>query len=514
MRIKQLKEGYKVLPAINKERYPEIKGLEGPFRTLNGGVVYYDPKEGSYYDKDRDVYLSYNEFRQMDTDYNGMKDERDEVKEAQIDKMKFVSKGFSNRKEAERQNDQLVGSGKASQKSYVYKHKDNKFYVVDMKDERDEEVELDEISSDLAKRYTKNAEIDRDNTDHILQRDGSRNDWETNQKLHKRNSKRAKGIKRAKKAAELGEALTLDYSRYVRSHGKKPRDTHGGGIWMFTTTDMGEPTEDDMFEFQGSFADAKKAAAKWARSQGAYRFFVMEDNFKKKETELAEAPKSILDDPALQARIARSKEDVAKRKPAMDKALKSIEMTFGPERKAVTDQIGAMTRAADMMTSERWADRALSVVERYGINSKEQLAQEIRIMIDNERELEGHEYIVGADRNVKQLQAALEKLSGLEEGIFNHKDNVIISVMDKNGKPVDRLTARAASSKYRVPVSQILGQTRTQDFAQIGDHYFGVAPVQESSEDPCWDDYKQIGTKKKNGKEVPNCVPKNNKREK
>jgi hypothetical protein len=27
-------------------------------------------------------------------------------------------------------------------------------------------------------------------------------------------------------------------------------------------------------------------------------------------------------------------------------------------------------------------------------------------------------------------------------------------------------------------------------------------------EDPCWDDYKMIGTKMKNGKEVPNCVPK------
>lgn len=32
--------------------------------------------------------------------------------------------------------------------------------------------------------------------------------------------------------------------------------------------------------------------------------------------------------------------------------------------------------------------------------------------------------------------------------------------------------------------------------------------VAESSKDPCWKNYKQIGTKKKNGKEVPNCVPK------
>ena len=26
-------------------------------------------------------------------------------------------------------------------------------------------------------------------------------------------------------------------------------------------------------------------------------------------------------------------------------------------------------------------------------------------------------------------------------------------------------------------------------------------------EDPCWDDYKMIGTKNKGGKQVPNCVP-------
>ena len=78
----EINEGYKVLPPIDKDKYGEIEGLEGPFRTLNGHVVYYDPKEGSYYDKDKDMYISYDEFRQMDNDYSGMKDERDEVKEA------------------------------------------------------------------------------------------------------------------------------------------------------------------------------------------------------------------------------------------------------------------------------------------------------------------------------------------------------------------------------------------------------------------------------------------------
>jgi hypothetical protein len=38
---------------------------------------------------------------------------------------------------------------------------------------------------------------------------------------------------------------------------------------------------------------------------------------------------------------------------------------------------------------------------------------------------------------------------------------------------------------------------------------YGIKPGKDVSEDedPCWDNYKQVGMKKKNGKEVPNCVP-------
>lgn len=34
--------------------------------------------------------------------------------------------------------------------------------------------------------------------------------------------------------------------------------------------------------------------------------------------------------------------------------------------------------------------------------------------------------------------------------------------------------------------------------------------AKKKSEDPCWKGYKQVGMKKKNGKEVPNCVPEEN----
>lgn len=61
-------EGYKILPPIDKERYQEREGLEGPFRARNGKVVYYDPVEGKYYDPDSDFYISFEEWEEMDRD--------------------------------------------------------------------------------------------------------------------------------------------------------------------------------------------------------------------------------------------------------------------------------------------------------------------------------------------------------------------------------------------------------------------------------------------------------------
>ena len=35
--------------------------------TLSGKVVYYDPKEGKYYDRDSDIYLDYDEWKKYDS---------------------------------------------------------------------------------------------------------------------------------------------------------------------------------------------------------------------------------------------------------------------------------------------------------------------------------------------------------------------------------------------------------------------------------------------------------------
>jgi len=42
---------------VDPEEYPERKGLEGPFRFKNGQVLYYDAKEGSYYDSKKDHFV-------------------------------------------------------------------------------------------------------------------------------------------------------------------------------------------------------------------------------------------------------------------------------------------------------------------------------------------------------------------------------------------------------------------------------------------------------------------------
>lgn len=65
MREKPVAEGYRVVPDIDRERYTERPGLEGPFHTKSGKVVYYDKQEGKYYDPNSDFYISHEDWQAM-----------------------------------------------------------------------------------------------------------------------------------------------------------------------------------------------------------------------------------------------------------------------------------------------------------------------------------------------------------------------------------------------------------------------------------------------------------------
>lgn len=60
--------GYKVLDTVDmmRTKYGPRPGLEGPF-NFSGRVLYYDPKEGSYYDPTTDFYVEQSEMDLLNT---------------------------------------------------------------------------------------------------------------------------------------------------------------------------------------------------------------------------------------------------------------------------------------------------------------------------------------------------------------------------------------------------------------------------------------------------------------
>ena len=66
--IAKIKTQQHKLPPINRTKYGKRGGLEGPFMTKSGQVVYYDHKKGQYLDPDKDMYLSYDDWKKLSED--------------------------------------------------------------------------------------------------------------------------------------------------------------------------------------------------------------------------------------------------------------------------------------------------------------------------------------------------------------------------------------------------------------------------------------------------------------
>ena len=81
---------------------------------------------------------------------------------------------------------------------------------------------------------------------------------------------------RMRESYDLDEAVEVSHDRYMRSHGKKAKDSGFSTDWMFTHKQYGTPSKDEMMTHRGSFKDAKKAAQKWAAEKGKYSVYVME----------------------------------------------------------------------------------------------------------------------------------------------------------------------------------------------------------------------------------------------
>jgi hypothetical protein len=228
-----------VVPSIDRERYTDMsdQGLEGPFRMKNGQVLYYDPKEGKYYNRDTDMYVDYDDYRKMDeqnskTGY-GKPDRPDYVVKAS-DKPKTVKPNTGGSSKHPYQS-KLVGESQWGQPKDVLAQvlqtleKEVEWPLTDVMDPQEVKQLLSPLMQAVSQKLNSLDEADVGNTD------------------------------------------------YQFTHGRMPK---GHGSWFFVAhrggVDFSKDVEgEDYIQLhQMSYGDAKKAAVKWAKSKGLSQIFV------------------------------------------------------------------------------------------------------------------------------------------------------------------------------------------------------------------------------------------------
>ena len=93
------------------------------------------------------------------------------------------------------------------------------------------------------------------------------------------------------------------------------------------------------------------------------------------------------------------------------------------------------------------------------------------------------------------------KITKAAEGLGNVYHNLDYKMnFEKKNEPSDMEVEMPFESAYKGSLARHLTKNLQEKSKE--------KEVDEADSDPCWKNYKMVGTKKKNGKEVPNCVPK------
>ena len=168
-------------------------------------------------------------------------------------------------------------------------------------------------------------------------------------------------------ALELGEAVEVRHDRYMRSHGKKARDSGGGSSsWMFTHKPMGDvdvKNKEEVHTAQGKFSDAKKSAQQWGKQHGHSAVYVLES------VELDEAIQNMSD--------ARLKFHAIKDIPHGSYTKKEIsaehdrrKKTMGAEYASVKPALNEEVEQIDEISDEKKKEYIRAVADKGGILRK------------------------------------------------------------------------------------------------------------------------------------------------
>ena len=184
-----------------------------------------------------------------------------------------------------------------------------------------------------------------------------------------------------------------------------------------------------------------------------------------------------------------------------DKKEDEVEEELGPENEWGTDELTNKEKAVTPgQTNEGYSDEMTPAQEKQ-YNSLKSASYEY-----DDTDSEGNIIMirwkhVGDSRSPLNSKSIDKngKVIDLKEGIEEAKKD---KVDDNNGYGYDSYTAQkwCKSGKYTM---------QPMSFKSKGPKRWVLVPKDknESLEDACWSGYKAIGTKEKDGKTVPNCVP-------
>lgn len=267
-----------VTPGFDHERYTDMsdQGLEGPFRMKNGQVLYYDPREGKYYNRDTDMYVDYDDYRAMD-EQSAAEADLNEISDKTV--LSYSKKAFGDYVNATSSKDY-----DGSHKTDAHRRADKRSKGMKMADKRGAQELRRKEAEDFAKlsHDERQAYYKKNYGEGVDHREMDENDQRPGYVV--KATDKPKKIKPSKggesphpyRGKLVGEA-EVDRGDYEWTHGRKPS---GKGSWFFVAhkggINFGKHVEgEDYIQLnQMSYSDAKKAAVKWAKSKGHTQLFV------------------------------------------------------------------------------------------------------------------------------------------------------------------------------------------------------------------------------------------------
>ena len=453
MRLNNLQEGWSELPAINREKYQERDGLEGPIMTRSGKVVYYDPKAGSYYDPDTDMYISYDDWRMLDGEGMHMIDMEEgwmDTAKAVASKVGSAVKNFVTPgavKKARQSNStsskgsiakqiNMPGFSEADNFNPNAGHMDSPMHpqnrgLTNPRNSsprpklRPKNFDQTVRRADINKAVKSAMSEARRKQLHDYQWPDADEYGDSN--LHDAAFNAVRHEFPAYDAFDHLFSISADHRDWLLANKDELIDTFASyGLPMESVTESEDKPYVCVHAKKGkhechagsSYEAAKKAAAHWKLKSTAG----IDAHLAVDET----VNEGRMSDQLIHDSETMTKAEFAKKhgreaaeeyfessNSAMDKALRRIEKTFSPERQEISNKITVLAQAVEMMTKPQWKDRALDHASQVGVNSVEEIKQELMLLLRDERELDDED--IDTSLNVKTIERTLEKLSSLNE---------------------------------------------------------------------------------------------------